>query len=545
MTGGVEQGRKRLDFTLQSSSAASSTGSSSSPGDVAVVTRDADVPAAFDTMTIRTAPSYSRFRFLRRACVGAAVSLVALGLSREASAQEWLKDRKYQEGAGIRAGDFELHPGVGGEVGYDSNWFMRTHRDGFVNSNPEGGGIIRITPSFSIATLGAQRREAAQAEGAPPPPPPAIAFRGGVAATYREFIGAEELRKQRNVSGNANARLDVLPGRPIGFGVFAGYQRLIQPQSARPSNPDLSFNRSNINGGAEIIAIPGGGTLDMRAGYQIYASLFEESNGVPYSNYTHEVSFRDRWRFRPRTALFSDTTLRWMTYPNASRALNYLNDSTPLRTRFGITGLVTDRFGVLVAGGYGATFFKNPNAPSSLQFDSFIGQAEGTFYLSQNPGASEPGEATLLLSTISLGVLRDYAMSLLSNYYTTDKLYAKLVWFFGGRVLVNIEGYGEKLDYPQPFYNGGAAGPLAVTDQNGATINAFSNYRAGASFFGEYRFSDVFAINTTIKYDEMISDVAIPQGAIGGGAPPAGATANFYDLAWRRFQAFLGARLMW
>ncbi|WP_214675407.1 hypothetical protein, partial [Escherichia coli] len=67
--------------------------------------------------------------------------------------------------------------------------------------------------------------------------------------------------------------------------------------------------------------------------YQFFGALYEEANGAPYTNFTHEVSFRNRWRFRPRTALFSETGLRFMSYPNANRALLYLNDSTPLRTR--------------------------------------------------------------------------------------------------------------------------------------------------------------------------------------------------------------------
>lgn len=66
--------------------------------------------------------------------------------ARPAAAQGWLKDRRYQEGAGIRAGNLELHPGVGGEIGYDSNWFLRTSKEGpqFINGAPtarriEGG----------------------------------------------------------------------------------------------------------------------------------------------------------------------------------------------------------------------------------------------------------------------------------------------------------------------------------------------------------------------------------------------------------------------
>ena len=52
-----------------------------------------------------------------------AVLAVCMSYATGAIAQEqvWLKDRRYGEGIGIRAGDFELHPGIGGEFGYDSN----------------------------------------------------------------------------------------------------------------------------------------------------------------------------------------------------------------------------------------------------------------------------------------------------------------------------------------------------------------------------------------------------------------------------------------
>lgn len=459
---------------------------------------------------------------------------LALFTPSTASAQEWLKDRRYQEGAGIRAGDLEIHPGIGGEIGYDSNFFLRTHKEDprFVNGAPQNppaeAGIIRVTPSITVGTLTQQR-----IEGGPASPQP-IAFRAGLAATYREFLGPQQLRDQRNVSGNAFARLDVFPGRPLGFGVFANYQRLIQPSVV--SDPNLSFNRSDVGAGAEVIVIPGGGTLDLRAGYQFNGAFFEESNGVPFTNVTHELSVRNRWRFRPRTALFQETTLRFVNYPNAARALNYLNDSTPLRTRFGVTGLLTDRFGVLLAAGYGATFFKKGNQVSTTQYDSINAQAEGTFYLSQSGGAGEPGQNTLLLSTLSFGYVRDFQNSLLGNYYSSNKGYAKVVYFFGGKVLLQLDGYLNALGYPQPFYNSGA-GPVAVNGANGAPTGEFTNFHVGGTFFGEYRFTDAFAVNATLDYSQTISNTSIEAGpGVGGGA------TQLFDLNWRRFQALLGAR---
>ena len=43
--------------------------------------------------------------------------------------QRWLVDRQYREGAGFRVGDFELHPGIGADFGYDSNFLRRNGSD--------------------------------------------------------------------------------------------------------------------------------------------------------------------------------------------------------------------------------------------------------------------------------------------------------------------------------------------------------------------------------------------------------------------------------
>ena len=117
----------------------------------------------------------------------------------------------------------------------------------------------------------------------------------------------------------------------------------------------------------------------------------KQSNGVPFTNYKHDITIRDRWRFRPRTALFHDTSLGFVTYPNKDRSANLLQDSTPLTTRFGLTGLLTPRFSLLAAIGYGTTLSLDAASPSTQQYDSVIGQAEATFYLTSTPNDLEPG----------------------------------------------------------------------------------------------------------------------------------------------------------
>lgn len=486
-----------------------------------------------------------RTRRSSRSRIALALAVVLPGsllAAREASAQEWMKDRRYQEGAGIRTGNLELHPGVGGEAGYDSNWFVRTDKTGYLNSNPKGSFLIRLTPSLSLSTLGPQRL--ADAQGGPPPQPPVVGFRASVSATFRQFFGDQEIRDQStipsgNVSINSAARLDINQGRPVGAGLNVGYQRIVQPNNGGgASDPNLSFNRSVLNGGGELIFLPGGGTLDLRAGYEFYANLFEETNGVPFTNLQHEFAVRNRWRFRPRTALFHDTTLRIVDYVNSTRAVNLLNDGSPLRTRFGLNGLVSDRFGVLLAAGYGATFFQDPKRPSSTQYDSVIGQAEGTFYLSQGAGANEPGQATLLLSTLSLGYLRDFQSSLLGNFYSVDKLYARVVYAFGGKALIQLDGYGERQGYPQPFLNArGTIIPATIPGTNTPTGD-FVNWRVGGTLFGEYRLTDSFALNATFDYAQTVSDTAVTTDP----TPAAPGTLNGFHLSWNRFQALGGLR---
>ncbi len=450
-----------------------------------------------------------------------------LAWSGTASAQGWLGDRRVREGAGIRAGDLELHPGIGGEVGYDSNWFLRSNKTGPEISNgapaspPADAAVFRLTPSLSLTTLGGQRLEGGRVE------PRTITFRAGISATGRAFIG-RGMEKQHNVGVGADARLDVNAGRPIGFGVYGSWNRVIQPQVL--GLPDQSFNRNDVRGGAEIVALPGGGTFDLRGGYQLTAALFEESNGVPYTNLTHEVFFRDRWKFRPRTALFHETTLGFINYTNAARATNYLNDSTPVRTRFGLNGLLTQRFGALLAAGYGATFFSNPAANSTRQYDSINAQAEATYYLGQGAGTDEPGQATLLLSTVALGVGRDFQNSYLGNFFTSNRVYGRVDYTFGNSVVMRLDVSGEQLNYPPVFLNPTTGAPTQVTGE-------FTNYRLRAGAFAEYRITASFGINTTLEYVQQFSDTGIPSGGTAANGRPV-----VFDLNYQRFQAFLGAR---
>jgi hypothetical protein len=451
-------------------------------------------------------------------------ALVGLLVPRLAGAQEFLRDRRYQEGVGIRSGDFEFHPGVAGEVGYDSNWFLRSDKDGpnVVNAGPaapvKGSAVLRVTPSLTLRTLSGRRTEEGTGEV---PEQPSMRFQANLSGTYEEFLNSD-LSNQRNFAIASGARLDILPGHPVGAAVFGSYVRTIQPTII--GDPDLSYNRDDLGAGAEINTTPGGGTLDWHWGYQFHTTLFEDQGGQQFNNLTHELYTKGRWKFRPRTALLYDATVNFHQYTNEPAGGNGLDDGVPVRSRLGLEGLITPRFSALAMVGYGATFFNNAGSNQVQEYDSVIGQGELKFYLTANPGGGEEtGKVSLALSTLSLGYQRDFQISYLANFYGIDRGYANLDMFFAGRVLMRVSGDVAALEYGDVY-----------PPQAAAHVGGFTDTRVGGTFYGEYRFSDEFALTGTFRYTAELSNTQLPEPG-----PPAG---QVYDMNWKRYEAYLGVR---
>src|SRR5262245_41610126 len=90
------------------------------------------------------------------ALAGGVLALPWVALAQAPAApQAWLGDRGIGEGIGIRAGSLELHPGISGEVGVDSNYFQRS--SSAIEEAEFGGPApalhLRITPTISLRTL--------------------------------------------------------------------------------------------------------------------------------------------------------------------------------------------------------------------------------------------------------------------------------------------------------------------------------------------------------------------------------------------------------
>ncbi len=475
----------------------------------------------------------------------------------QSDSPQWLKDRRYTEGTGVRTGELELHPGLGGEIGYDSNWLLRSTQNNVANGPPVAPDIpaltFRLTPSLYLSTITPPRMEGVHADS------PAIAFRAGASATLFSLLGissdpaAGSLLNKLNVFDatiSADARLDILPSRPVGGSVSVTYGRVVLPNAAT-ADANQSFTHDDISAAGDLALIPSSGTLDWHFGYSFATSIFETTAGSPFTNYTHQAYTRGRWRFSPRTALVYDLTLGFNLYSNAAAANNVgLVQSDPLRTRIGLNGLVTDRFAVLALIGWGASFVDNPaSAPLMQQYDSLIANAELKWYLAASPGISKATELGLTLSSIALGYTRDFQASYLGNFYGTDRGYLKFNYFFAGRALASIEGGVSAIEYPHLYWlNGQGRGVLLDNNEDPATANpsrgvGFTDVRADVGVFGEYRFSDSLGLNSTFRYSQNFSNARVEVAQPGSQAASMTlANQLYYGMAWQRFEVLLGFR---
>ncbi len=467
-------------------------------------------------------PRPRRSIFCRAVAIGGVCAATTFSYALTASAQDqiWLKDRRYTEGSGIRVGNFELHPGVAAEVGYETN-YLRTADE----LNPAGSVRIRVTPSLSLSTLGPQRME-----GGGTAPPPDVEFRATAALTYNEFFGVSgdpnlqtALSAQRNLSGNLDLNLNIRPRREWSGTLFAGVGRSIQPsETGLFDSFQGAFDRFLVRAGGELAWAPGAGLLDWRLGYRFGGTLFEQSVVGGLTNLEHTIQTRGRWRFLPRTALLYDAKFGFINYVNAgggSAGGFTKTGSHPLRVQLGVSGLITPSFGVLAMGGWGSSFYEPVGERND--FDSFIGQAEIKWYLTPNASPSPTAPATSQ-SSLSLGFIRDFQDSFIGTYVERDRAYANFSYFFGGSVLVVVDGGVGPMVYPD--IEAGVGSP--------STQAGWTDIRYDASVFGEYRIKDYFGINALIRYSGNASSTRI---AVEG---------DNNSLQWQSFEAYLGARFM-
>lgn len=461
----------------------------------------------------------------RKSVAAGAILAAGLSLGQLAGAQAFLADRAANQGRGIRVGNFELHPGVAAEFGYDSNVFY---------TPPSGSAVqalrLRLTPSFAISTLTDQRLQGGNStannnNSDTPQLPPAVNFSAHVDATYHLFIpvvGTFSGTNPSNLGVNGGFTVSLFPQRTWQFLINDEFSRIVQgsvgtvatgPGAAPDFGVSLSnFNRLQNQGQLELGYAPNSGTLDFRLGVISRLTFFEQQSFGYLSNTSIEVYLRNRWRFLPKTALMFDASTTPTLYinPNTLTTGPSITNTFPVRARIGINGLLTERLSLLLMVGYQGIYANQGDNLSTI-----IAQAELRYIFSE-------------LTAFRLGLIRDGNTSFVGNYYIRNQLYLGINQTIARRFYINAEALAG-------VYQFGAVIDQSNTACQGSGLDAscrFIAFRVGANAFAEYRFTDWFGLNLSLQYTGQFTGaslgVSVPQ-----------------QLGWNKFEGYIGARVSW
>lgn len=447
--------------------------------------------------------------------VFAAAALMIASSSGTAEAQGWLEDRARAEGPGIRLGDFELHPGIGIELGWDSNVYYTSDDPPVGLPGRLDSAILRVTPHLMFSTLGPERRGEGEGQGGELPE---VQFRGGLSASYYEFFADE---RRRNVSIDLGLNLRILEGRTVSFSVFEQFSRGIRPFTENTSN--ISYARIQNDAGLQVMFSTPGQVLQVGVGYQFGLDFFEEEQLAYGNSFNHTISLTESFRFLPQTALLHTTSVSIRDYwdpppPGSDRPVQV--DSIRLTSMLGVNGALTNEISLLVQGGYGAGFFE-ARGPYDQDFDAFLARAELRW---------RPVEAF----RINLGYDRTFNPSFIGNYYSQDRGYLNTQMLFGGVFLLGAELSLGYYDFGQIVAADGVT-PIGRVD--GAATTERTDLRFIGSLFAEYRFTEWLGVNGTFQYTGNFTDFAYDVPV---------ATVTLVDPAqYNKIELWLGVRVFY
>lgn len=397
-------------------------------------------------------------------CLGVTTASM-VGFTGRAAAQAWLGDRERTQGRGLRVGNLEVHPGVGAEVGYDSNLF-------YSDTGATGAAMLRITPHLSLSTLSEERTSedaGDDAEGSELPP--AINFKGTLSGSIYHYFTD---RSRDNVSGELNLRLTINPERPFSVTIHEEFGRQIRPFTENPTSGALNFARDRNNAGIALSFGTRGSVFRTRLAYSFAADFFESDVFSFANNFTHSMEIGSTWKFLPQTAFMSDARVDYQTYPDASMDdVSALSDSWRVRARVGMNGALTMNVSALALIGYSAGFYD-----ASDEFDSVVGTLELRW---------KPAETF----TLSLGYDREYFASQVGNFNRRDRVYSAARLQVAGAFQLG-------LDASLGFYDFGT--PTTPTGELLGNMAEREDLRLTTSLFAEYRATDWLGFNGTLTY---------------------------------------------
>lgn len=442
-----------------------------------------------------------RARFL---LLGSLWVLVALPvLPAPVEAQQWLPDRARAEGQGIRLGDFILHPGIGSELGWDSNVFLAEHAP---VDRTEDSAILRVSPhlNFNTPDQGAK-----------------LSFRGGLNASMRHYFATSESERALTVNLGESLKLKWQPARVFAWEVSQDLGRTAVPFTD-PGGPTgnatskTNFGRNQIGVGTRLQVSSASGLLKVGLGYRLDFDVFDADVFAANDAKAHTITADTSWEFLPKTALVWGGNVKLRSYDDpGAPGIGERNDSTDASSRLGLNGALTDRIGFTLGVGYGAGFYDDGG-----DYENVLAQVEARWKLSDS-------------ASFMLGYDRSTTPSYLGNSMDSDRIKAALSAMFGGVFVLGLKGEFTFLSF------GADDDLIALELAEDMTLSPSSAPSADRSdkhlmtnLSGEYRFTDWFALTGELGYAQNFTNYVYP----------ATGTVAADPAKWRRFEAWLGVR---
>jgi hypothetical protein len=409
-----------------------------------------------------------------------------------ASAQQWLTSTERAAGRGLRAGDFEFHPGIGTEIGYDSNVFL--------SEAPDSSGVLRVAPHLIVQT---------RQDDSPTAEPAKVSLKAGVNAGLKHYFAFTD---STGIGLGQDLRLALQPSSVFGFEIFDEFHRSIDPftdpadtGAAGAAAQSVDYARNQLGVGARLQLSTPGQLLRGGVGYRADLDRFDDQAFEGNDSTAHTITGDTSWEFLPKTAVFWNGTFKFHGYDNPTLAPNTdRNDSRVIDSKLGLNGALTERIGFTISGGYGAGF-----VDGASDYDSVIAQIEARWRMRE----------TLLLA---LGYDREFQPSFQGNSVRMDRIKARFQMLLAARIVV---GARAELSFLSFGRDDTAADP--TRDDKHLLTN----------LSGEYRMLEWLAVTGELGYIQNFTDYV--------STTTAGGMTVDDPAKYKRFEAWLGLRAFW
>jgi len=340
--------------------------------------------------------------------------------------------------SGLKLGDEAiLHAGVFADIGYDSNVF-------YGSSGQETSGVLHVTPRLEITN--------AERDGSIP------------SGTYYDLVGSvdfvrylsNEASSQDAINPSLGGTAEFSSGQALSFTLSETFSRYTQAPYAANGDPII---RDDNMVSASLRFAPGGGRLRIMLRY---SNLIDKYEGTTYSggsNMGNEGVLDIGWRWLPRTTIYAQVAQGAITYFNsgASSSASY-----PLRTLFGLRGLLTEKLSANIAAGYNNAFYSSGGSPTGFGNVGIL--AEVNYTIST-------------LTRAGLGYHHDFVNSpFLGGYYNMDAIYGTFQQMVASRVVTYLFGRFENRRFATGRTDNNVMGGVALDYMVGKFLLAGASY---------------------------------------------------------------------